>query len=142
MSIALDTSILVAAVVANEAFHSACRPLVAGRGAVVYQHALTETFNVLTGGKRGFRIPASLAADLIKEDLAARCNAIGLTTKEMIAAFSESESRGVRGGAVFDYLHLCAARKAGARGIYTLNTTNFESFRRSDDPEILHPNRA
>jgi hypothetical protein len=51
----------------------------------------------------------------------------------------ETEARGVRGGAVFDYLHLAAARKAKAARFYTLNVSHFRSFHRPGDPEIVHP---
>ena len=51
----------------------------------------------------------------------------------------ESQSRGVRGGAIHDYLHLVAARKVGAQRFYTLNVSDFQSFHRQGDPEIVHP---
>jgi hypothetical protein len=51
----------------------------------------------------------------------------------------EAESRGVRGGAIFDYLHLVAARKAKVQKLYTLNVSNFVAFHRAGDPEILSP---
>lgn len=57
----------------------------------------------------------------------------------MLAAMREAESRGVRGGAIFDYLHLAAARHAGAQRFYTLNVSNFRAFYREGDPEIVHP---
>jgi len=49
------------------------------------------------------------------------------------------KTRGVRGGAIYDYLHLVAARKSGAKKFYTLNLSDFLSFHRPGDPEILAP---
>ena len=39
---------------------------------------------------------------------------VSLTERDVMAALARAESRGVRGGAVYDYLHLVAARKSGA----------------------------
>ena len=64
---------------------------------------------------------------------------VTLTPAEMLKAMRESQPRGVRGGAIFDYLHLVAARKARAKRLYTLNVANFRSFHRSGDPDVLHP---
>ena len=64
---------------------------------------------------------------------------VTLTPTEMLRAMRESHARGVRGGAIFDYLHLVAARKAKARRLYTLNVSNFRSFHRPGDPDVLHP---
>jgi hypothetical protein len=47
--------------------------------------------------------------------------------------------RGVSGRAIYVYLHLIAARKAGAKRFYTLNLNDFLSFHRPGDPEILSP---
>ena len=57
----------------------------------------------------------------------------------MLSAFDEAEFRGVRGGAVFDYLHLVTAPRHRAQRIYTLNSSHFQSFWRDGDPTILHP---
>jgi hypothetical protein len=57
----------------------------------------------------------------------------------MLQAMRAAESRGARGGALFDFLHLVAARQARATRLYTLNISNFLSFHRNGDPEIVHP---
>jgi len=64
---------------------------------------------------------------------------IFLSETELLDAYAESESRGVRGGAIYDFLHLVAARKAGADRMETLNTTDFQAFWRPGDPSIAHP---
>ena len=45
----------------------------------------------------------------------------------------------VRGGAIFDYLHLVTARQHEADQFYTLNTSHFQSIWRDGDPAIVHP---
>jgi hypothetical protein len=45
----------------------------------------------------------------------------------------------VRGGCVYDYMHLLAAKKGNASVIHTLNIDDFQHLRRGDDPEVQHP---
>ncbi|MCX6880214.1 MAG: hypothetical protein NTW21_41385 [Verrucomicrobia bacterium] len=59
--------------------------------------------------------------------------------KRALDSYAEAPDRGVRGGAIYDYLHLVAARKGGATRLYTLNVTDFQAFQRPGDPEIVHP---
>ena len=56
-----------------------------------------------------------------------------------MAALNECEARGVRGGAVYDWLHLAAARKAGAEVLYTLDTRDFQALAQPGDPVIAAP---
>ena len=62
-----------------------------------------------------------------------------LTGKDMLAALAECESRGVRGGAIYDSLHLAAARKAGTEVFFTLDLHDFQSLARRGDPRIEMP---
>jgi hypothetical protein len=61
---------------------------------------------------------------------------IELSSSEIIAALGIAQSRGVRGGGVYDYMHLVAAKKANASVIHTLNMDDFMHLRRGDDPEV------
>ena len=137
--IALDSSILIAALVPTQAHSKASAAILREGGRVVSAHALTETFSTLTGGKLSLRFRADDALQLIRDDILSVANSIELGTVDLLAAFSEAQARGVRGGATYDYLHLFAARKAGAEKLLTLNSSNFQAFWRVGDPEILHP---
>ena len=139
MIIAVDTSILVAAVVATEAYHAACDRLLDQPGVTMYSHGLTEAFSTLTGGRKNFRLQASLVSSLLAEDYLPQISITSLTPNEILKAMAEAEGRGVRGGAIFDFLHLVAARKAKAGKFYTLNTAHFLAFHRAGDPVIAHP---
>lgn len=139
MIIHIDTSVLVAAIVSSEEHHEACDALLDRPEVTAYTHALGETFNVLTGGRKVFRLSPGEAVELIEKDYLPGLNMVLLTSREYLGALRACEARGVRGGAIFDYLHLVAARKAKARRLYTLNVSNFRAFHRSDDPEIVHP---
>lgn len=136
---ALDSSVLVAAIVAAEAFHAECRALVVGEKAGFYGHGISETFNTLTGGRQGFRLGAGVVTKMLEDHFIPRLTMATLTPAEILRSLREAESRGVRGGAVFDYLHLVAARKAKATRFYTLNVAHFRAFHRPGDPEITHP---
>ena len=139
MKAALDSSVIVSALCDGDPAHDACRKvLLAGRHSVL-PHAFAETFSTLTGGRLGFRLPASDAADLLSKRIVPKLRSVLLDADDLLAAFGEAEVRGVRGGAIYDYLHLFAARKAGAKRFFTLNLSDFHSFHRPGDPEILSP---
>lgn len=56
-----------------------------------------------------------------------------------MTALRACEERGVRGGAVYDWLHLAAARKAGATRLITLDARDFQAISRPGDPAIETP---
>ncbi|MDQ3624205.1 MAG: PIN domain-containing protein [Verrucomicrobiota bacterium] len=136
---ALDTSVLIAAMVEVEPHHQACDALLDRAGVRVYAHALAETFNTLTGGRCGYRLSPKQAAELIEDSILPYVEVVALSLREMMAAMNEAQPRGVRGAAIFDYLHLVAARKAKVRRFYTLDVSHFQSFHRPGDPEIAPP---
>jgi len=139
MKHAIDSSVIVAALHAAHAGHAACRRvLLAGRPCAL-GHGLSETFATLTGGRLGLRITAADAAAILGDQIAPRLQVVALTARELLKAYAEAPDRGVRGGAIYDYLHLVAARKAGAARLYTLNVADFHAFHRPGDPEIVHP---
>ncbi len=139
MKSALDSSVIVSALCAADPDHDACRRVLLASRPSVLAHALTETFSTLTGGRLGFRLPAADAAKLLRGQIAPKLRTVPLDANELLAAFEEAEARGVRGGAIYDYLHLVAARKAGAKRFFTLNLGDFLSFHRPGDPQILSP---
>ena len=79
------------------------------------------------------------ASKFLEEHFVPRLTITSLTPSEMLRAMRDAQRHGVRGGGIFDYLHLVAARKAKASRIYTLNLSNFRAFYRPGDPEIMHP---
>lgn len=139
MSAFLDSSVLVAALASDEIKHAECFALLLKGGNCIYSHALLETFSTLTGGKLGVRVTPDLAVQMLSETVLPRVSVIELSSAEIIAALGIAQSRGVRGGCVYDYMHLVAAKKGGASVIYTLNMDDFQHLRRGDDPEVLLP---
>jgi predicted nucleic acid-binding protein len=139
MKTALDSSILVSALYANDDYHAACQKLLLSSKNSVFAHTFTETFSTLTGGRLGFRVPASDATKILRDQIAPKLVAAYLDTDDLFQAYDEAEDRGIRGGAIHDYLHLFSARKSGAKRFYTLNITDFLAFHRPGDPEIVTP---
>lgn len=139
MSVFLDTSVILASLDPDEPHHAACDRIVAAGGNGVYVHALAETFSVLTGGRQGRRLSAAAAVRLIEQSVVPYVQMQTLTGKDVMVALGECESRGVRGGAIYDWLHLAAARKAGAERLVTLDRRDFQSLARPGDPAIGMP---
>jgi predicted nucleic acid-binding protein len=139
MKRALDTSVVVAALDASDPDHEASRRLLLSVKLYAYGHALTETFSTLTGGALGMRLSAAVAAEILRDSVAPRLEIVHLTERELLNAYEDSTRRGIRGGAIYDYLHLVAARKAGASALHTLNIGDFQAFHRPGDPEIVTP---
>ena len=139
MSDLLDTSVLVAALVPDEPGHPESLDLLTQGPHCIYSHALLETFATLTGGRLGVRVDAKFAARMLRESILPRVHVIELELQEILAALDEARSQGVRGGAVYDYMHLVAARKANAKAIRTYNVSNFEHLLRDGDPVIEKP---
>ena len=139
MTASLDTSIIVASLDPDEPHHAACDRLVARGGHALYAHALAETFSILTGGGHGRRLAASQVAELLDASVLPFVSLVTLTGRETVAALQACEARGVRGGSVYDWLHLAAARKAGAARLITLDARDFRAIARPGDPAIETP---
>lgn len=135
----MDTSVLVAAVVATEPHHAACSRLLDRGKAGFYVHGLAEFFSALTGGRKAFRLSAQQAVELLETDYLPLLQLTTLTAAETLRSMRECSSRGIQGGSIFDYLHLVAARKGKAARLFTLNLSNFRAFHRDGDPEICSP---
>ena len=140
MSAFLDSSVLVAALSPDEVGHPACLELLLREDNCVYSHALLETFSTLTGGRLGVKVDADFAALMVSQTILPKVSVIELNIGEIANALGTARMRGVRGGGVYDYMHLVAARKGNTTVLYTLNLADFQYLRRADDPEIRHPN--
>lgn len=141
MSGFFDTSVILASLDPDEGHHLACDRIVAAGGGSIYVHALAETFSILTGGRQGRRLKASAAVRLIEQSVLPYVQTQTLSGAALMAALAECDSRGVRGGAIYDWLHLAAARNAGAEVLFTLDVRDFQALARPGDPRIEVPAR-
>ena len=135
----LDTSVVVASLDPDDPQHAACDRLMAAGSHSLYVHALAETFSILTGGRLGRRVNAAAATRLLDQSVLPYVSVQSLTGKDVMATLTECEVRGVRGGAVYDLLHLAAARKAKAAVLLTLDARSFQALARPGDPRIENP---
>ncbi len=103
---------------------------------MIWSYAVLETFNTLTSGKIIPRPTAKDTARALRYGIASRATVLHLMEEQILKAFDEAE---VRGGTLFDYLHLAVARAHPVERLYTLNTRHFQSFWRAKEPEIAHP---
>ena len=139
MSGFLDTSVILASLDPDEAHHAACNRIVSADANKVFVHALAETFSILSGGRHGRRLSAATVMRLIEQSVMPYMQAQTLTGKDTLVALAECETRGVRAGAIYDWLHMAAARKAGAEVFFTLDLRDFQSLARRGDPRIEMP---
>lgn len=143
MSSALDSSVIIAVLNGEDPDHEACLAIFDSPGLSIFSHALSEVFSTLTGGRLGFRVPASQAAAILKDQIAPRLKIISLTPTDLLKAYAEAESKGIRGGAIYDYLHLVAARKTGAERFRTAGCEGFHEavfgLERENGGEVIRP---
>ena len=138
MIAALDSSVIIAALDACSRFTPSLSILCINRFARAGA-ALTESFSTMTGGRLSARMSADDVARALRQSILPRVTMVTLTPEEYLSAIGEARVRGVRGGAIHDYLPLVAARQVHAERFYTLHVSGFRSFHRSGDPEIVHP---
>ncbi len=123
MSAYWDSSALVQA-----SLDEGMRLALAKEGGFTRTHSFAEVFSTLTGGRLGFRSQAEDAAKICHE-IADDLECVELSLQETLAALDKARRHGVRGGHIHDFLHVVAARKAGADKIYTLNLDDFRGLR-------------
>jgi predicted nucleic acid-binding protein len=136
VNLLLDTSVVIASLDSDEPQHAACDRLLAQGGHKLFAHGLAETFSILTGGRHARRLRPALAAQLIEDSVLPFVHLVHLTGKETMTAIADSERRGARGGAIYDLLHLAAARKAGVDAVVTLDVRDFQGLAKAGDPVI------
>ena len=87
MTVYLDTSVIVAALLSDQAKHAECLELLSGESGVILQHGLLETFSTMPGGRLGFRVDAEVVTDLLSCTVLVNVDVIELTTEEFMTAF-------------------------------------------------------
>lgn len=85
------------------------------------------------------RVDADVAAQMIRESIVPCVSFAELNVDEIVQAQNRARKRGVRGGGVYDYMHLVAARMVRAAALYTINLDDFHHLHREGDPEIVRP---
>ena len=136
-----DSSVLIGLLYGDGPEHAMCAQVwEVSDKRVIYNHGLLETFSQLTGGRLGEPIFADDAAQSIALTLEqGQVQVVGFDSPELLSHLAKARRFGIRGGAVYDYMHLCAARKAGADRIFTLNKRHFLAIAPDLAGKIFHP---
>ena len=128
MSDYLDSSVLIAALVDSQPFHEECVEALSA-GGITSAHALAEAYSILSGR---LRLDPQTVSDVLLHNTK-KLKVVDLTAAEYARLLADSPKNGVRGGAIFDALHVAAARKASAKRLLTLDQ-DFYTFA----PELAH----
>jgi hypothetical protein len=91
-------------------------------------HGIAETFATLTSGRLMVQLTPNEAAQVIDTNVVHRLKVIDLGLSDYQLAMRNSQTVGARGGAIFDMLHLQAARRGVAKRIFTINVRHFQIF--------------
>jgi predicted nucleic acid-binding protein len=140
----VDTTVLVASVLADQPHHVPSREIVLNlrRGQdSCAAHSLAELYSTLTRMPPPYRRTADEAM-LVLADIRNRVTPVSLTPNEYVGAISEYSSRGVVGGALYNALIAQCARKARAEIIYTWNIRHFQQLGPEIEKRLRLPDAA
>lgn len=74
------------------------------------------------------------ALKIIEANVVQRLEVMDLSLSDYRRAMECSQQAGARGGAIFDMIHLQAARRSRAKRILTINLRHFQTFA----PDLKH----
>lgn len=134
-----DSSVLIAAISEDDIDHAfAGAAWDESDGRVLYAHGILETFAILTGTRH----PASLTpneANTVIGEYVQSAETLQFSPKQLLRLLEKAQRLGVRGGAVYDYMHVSAARECNAARIFTLNRRHFVAIAPDLADRIFHP---
>jgi predicted nucleic acid-binding protein len=130
VSILLDTSVLVAAMVEAHPRHTSALPWLQrakskAETGLVAAHSVAELYAVLTTLPVQPRITPAVAQELIQHDVLDILEVVPLSAEDYARVIKQLSQCGIVGGATYDALILQAAVRAGADQIVTLNDSDF-----------------
>jgi predicted nucleic acid-binding protein len=137
MKVCFDTSVLVAALVEDHPHNApASTALLSAKGkkiqACVSAHALAELYSVLTRAPFTPPIYPAEVRQMIEQTVLPLVDVVALSAAEYRQVISECADAGWTGGAIYDAIHIRAARKAGCDQLYTFNVKHFRALAGDD----------
>ena len=144
MRVLLDTSVLVAAMVAGHPAHEQALPWlqrVKRREVIgfVASHTLAELYAVLTRLPLHPPIAPTVAWQLIQENVLSVLEVVPLSEVDYRSVLEHLSRTGIVGGATYDALVGYAALKAQVDRLVTLNERDFRMMYPDLSPEIVSP---
>lgn len=137
-AVALDTSVIVAALLAWHEAHTCCAAAVARAldgDPVLPQSALIESYAVLTRLPAPHRLRPGDALEILEGSFRGRSRIASLRAASTWGLLSRARDEGVSGGLTYDARILAEARFADAGEILTLNPDDF--LRLADDEIVI-----
>lgn len=130
MRVFFDTSVLVAAIVEAHPRHpkSASWLKRARSGDFDFftaAHCLAELYSILSALPARPRLSPADAWRLVHENVGASAHLVALSAADYSRTIQQASEKGLSGGVIYDALIACAAEKAGADRLLTLNPADF-----------------
>ncbi|MHB8901573.1 MAG: PIN domain-containing protein [Thermoguttaceae bacterium] len=144
MKVLLDTSTLVAAMLADHAHHLASHEwLVRGKTGgfefFVSAHSLVEAYSVLTRLPRKPPITSADAWKLLRENVVSVANLVTLSGSQCAILVEDLSKTGIIGGAAYDGLIARAAEQSQVDKLVTLNDTHFRRIWPTGADRVVSP---
>jgi predicted nucleic acid-binding protein len=133
MSVFLDTSVLVSAVIKQHVAHERAFAVLERiqnkkDEGVISTHSLAEMYAVLTKLPPPYRHTPEQALLSIEDNVLKYFKTVGLAGSEYAALLREAAAIRLQGGTIYDALLLKTATKADPETIYTLNLKHFQAI--------------
>ena len=130
MKVLLDTSVLIAAVIAKHDSHAKAFPILErvqnGKDeGFAAAHGLAEMYAILTKLPPPFRHSPEQALLSIEENVLKYFKISSLTGTDYASLIREAAVAGIQGGTIYDAVLLRSAEKVDPDRIYTLNLKHF-----------------
>jgi len=145
MRVFLDTSVLIAAVLAKHEAHAKALPILQrvqeGKDAgMVGAHSLAEMYAVLTRLPPPYRHSSEQALLSIEENILKHFKICALGGNDYAALIREAAMAGIQGGAIYDAVLLKCGEKAEPDQLVTLNLKHFLTLASKDlGPKLRAP---
>lgn len=130
MRVFFDTSVIVAASVADHPHHSRAWPalqrVAMGKDqGFVGAHSIAETYAALTRVPVVPRIHPSEAARIVRDNVLRICSVVPADAAQYLEALATVQEKGLPGAKIYDALLLACAARSGAERVYTFNLGDF-----------------
>jgi predicted nucleic acid-binding protein len=141
VTVALDTSVIVAGVIEAHPHHERARWWLRPRRnleRIASWHAYAEAWAVLTALPIEPRVSGEVAAAVL-ERLRGSLRFVAPRARTYPSAVSRCTARGLRSGAIYDALHLVSAEGEGADLFLTFNVQDFARLGESNGLRVIAP---
>ena len=133
MRVFFDTSVIVAASVADHPHHSRAWPVLqrAAMGkdqGFVGAHSIAETYAALTRVPVVPRIHPSEAGRIVRDNVLRVCSVVPADSAQYLEALATVQEKGLPGAKIYDALLLACAARSGAELVYTFNLGDFREL--------------